>query len=86
MAKDLTKIKPIINATEVARRLKLSQSYISRLLANKRKNIRRQQQIRELITAELSAMSSLAANDHKAQSKLIVSSDARKRQKMSTLK
>jgi len=56
MNKSLSKIKPIINQAEVARRLGISPSYVCYLWSGKRTNAGRLAQIRHLIATELKAL------------------------------
>lgn len=55
MPKSRSKIKPIINKAEVARRLGLTRQYVGQLLnpKNKRKNPKRLSEISKLIHEEL---------------------------------
>jgi predicted DNA-binding transcriptional regulator len=56
MRKNFAKIKPIINQAEIARRLEIDRSYVGLLLAGKRQNKKRIEQIREILLKELKVL------------------------------
>jgi len=65
MTKNFAKIKPMVNQSEIARRLHVDKSYVGLLFSGKRKSKKRIEQIRKMLLKELDVLKSKPAKIRK---------------------